>query len=125
MPLQHLHLHVRDRALAEAFYTAWFGMSVQRHGSEITFMNDEHDFLFALMDDPAPAPMPPWFHFGFRIGSAPQVLALHERMQASGVAIRKPVYQDESLVSYRCADPDGHVIEVYWEAEREAEPASA
>ena len=69
--------------------------------------------------------MPPWFHFGFRIASAPQVLALHERMEASGVAIRKPVYQDDSLVSYRCADPDGHVIEVYWEAEPAQAQASA
>jgi len=37
-------------------------------------------------------------------------------MPKSGVAIRKPIYQDKSLVSCRCADPDGHVIEVYWEA---------
>lgn len=36
----------------------------------------------------------------------------------SGVAISKPLYQDDSLVSYRCADPDGYLIEVFWEAER-------
>jgi hypothetical protein len=26
------------------------------------------------------------------------------------------LYQDGSLVSFRCADPDGYAIEVYWEA---------
>lgn len=117
MSLQHLHLHVRDRSRAEHFYTSWFGMNVQRRGSEITFMTDEREFLFALMDDAAPAPMPPWFHFGFRMASAATVLAMNERMLDAGVGIRKPLYQDDSLVSNRCADPDGYVIEVYWEAE--------
>lgn len=118
MSIQHLHLHVRDRTLAEHFYASWFGMTVQRRASEITFMTDEREFLFALMDDAAPAPMPPWFHFGIRLQTAAAVLALHERMVGSGIGIRKPVCQDVSLVSYRCADPDGYVIEVYWEAER-------
>lgn len=115
MSLQHLHLHVRDRTLAEQYYAAWFGMTVQRRGSEITFMNDEREFLLALMDDASPEPMPPWFHFGIRLPTADAVLALSRRMIAAGVGMRKPVYQDESLVSYRCADPDGYVIEVYWE----------
>ena len=118
MSLQHLHLHVRDRSRAEQFYASWFGMNVQRHGGEITFMTDEREFLLALMDDASPAPKPPWFHFGFRMASAATVLALNARMADAGVSIRKPVYQDDSLVSYRCADPDGYVIEVYWEAER-------
>jgi len=116
MPLSHLHLHVRDRTLAEQFYASWFGMGVQQRGAEITFMTDESAFLLALMRDPSPAPLPPWFHFGFRLESAAAVIALNGQMARSGVAIRKPIYQDKSLVSYRCADPDGHVIEVYWEA---------
>jgi len=120
MSLRHLHLHVRDRALAVAFYASWFGMQTQRIGSQITFMTDDREFLLALMQDPSPTPMPTWFHFGFRLGSAAAVLALNERMAGSGIAIRKPVYQDESLVSYRCADSDGYVIEVYWEADRAA-----
>lgn len=117
MSLQHLHLHVRDRSISELFYESWFGMSVRRRGSEISFMTDENAFLLALMQDPSPTVLPPWFHFGFRLKSGAGVLALHERMVQSGVAIRKPVFQDEALVSYRCADPDGYLIEVYWEAE--------
>jgi catechol 2,3-dioxygenase-like lactoylglutathione lyase family enzyme len=118
MHLQHLHLHVRDRAVAERFYAAWLGMKTQRRGGEITFMTDERDFLLALMEDASPAPMPPWFHFGFRVISPAAVLALHERMSASGVPIRRDIHRDESLVSFRCADPDGYPIEIYWEAER-------
>jgi len=120
MALQHLHLHVRDRYVAERFYEGWFGLGMQRRGSQTSFMTDERGFLLALMSDPSPAPLPPWFHFGFRQASADAVLLLHGQMVLSGVDIRQPVYQDESLVSYRCADPDGYLIEVFWEAERGA-----
>jgi catechol-2,3-dioxygenase len=119
MALDHMHLHVRDRSVAEEFYSSWFGMHVQRHGTEITFMTDERDFLLALMHDPAAAPLPAWFHFGFRQPSPTAVLAMNAAMVKAGVAMKKAVYQDESLVSFRCADPDGHVIEVFWEPARD------
>ena len=70
----------------------------------------------ALMDDAEPSPMPPWFHFGYRLQSPDAVLELHRRMSESGVILRKPLYRDDSLVSFRCADPDGYAIEIYWEA---------
>jgi catechol-2,3-dioxygenase len=117
MSLQHLHLHVRDRAIAERWYASWFDLRVLRRGSEITFMRDERDFLLALAADAAPGAMPPWFRFGFRLGSPQAVVDLHDRMAGSGVAIRKPNHQDDDLVSFRCGDPDGYVIEVYWERE--------
>lgn len=115
MPLTHLHLHVRDRSRAEQFYANWFEMDVQRRGSEITFMTDRSQFLLALMHDTAPAPLPPWFHFGFRLPSLDGLLGLHDRMVQSSVPIGKPLYQDERFASYRCVDPDGYLIEVYWE----------
>jgi catechol-2,3-dioxygenase len=120
MALNHLHLHVRERSVAEDFYSTWFGMAVQREGTEITFMTDESDFLLALMHDPAAAPLPPWFHFGFRQASPAAVLAMNTKMVKAGVPIKKGVYEDGSLVSFRCADPDGHVIEVFWEVARDA-----
>ena len=36
-------------------------------------------------------------------------------MQAAGVPIVKPLYEDDTFASFRCADPDAHLIEVYWE----------
>ena len=120
MALSHLHLHTRDRAASARFYETWFGMRCERRGSALTFMTDERDFLLALMDDAAPATMPDWFHFGFRLDSADAVLALHDRMRDGGIVIRKPLYRDDDLVSYRCADPDGHAIEVFWERRQPA-----
>jgi catechol 2,3-dioxygenase-like lactoylglutathione lyase family enzyme len=115
--LGHLLLRVRDQAAAERFYVSWFGMKVQRRDSDITIVTDEQQIVLALMRDFARASMPHRIRFGFRMRSPAEVFTLNERMVQSGIAIRKPLCQDESLVSFRCADPDGYVIEVYWEAE--------
>ena len=114
MDLTHLHLHVRDRARSEAFYQRWFGLRIANREDEITFMQGDRDFLFALMDDAAPTPMPPWFHFGIRVDSAQRVRALLEEMSAAQVPIVKPLYDVETFASFRCADPDAYKIEVYW-----------
>ena len=60
MDVSHLHLHVRDRARAEAFYRRWFGLVTRRTGDEITFMSGDRDFLLALMQDSAPAATTLW-----------------------------------------------------------------
>lgn len=116
MNLTHLHLHVANRAAAETFYREWFGLSVARRFDALSFLTDTLGFELALMDDVSPAPMPPWFHFGFRLESGGAVIDLNERMANQGVRIVKPLYQDDTLVSFRCADLDGYAIEVYWEA---------
>ena len=55
MNIKHLHLHVRDRAVAEAFYEKWLGLKVERRGQCLTFMTDDAGFELALMDDQAPS----------------------------------------------------------------------
>ena len=40
--------------------------------------------------------------------------ALLERMEADGVIIAER-NDDEAYVAFKCLDPDGHRIEVYWE----------
>lgn len=116
MKLGHLHLNTRDRTASENFYGRWFDMQVQRRGKLLTFLVDEYGFELALMDDATPAAMPPWFHFGFRLNSADAVIDLNRRMIESAVEFGKPLYQDPELVSFRCLDPDGYQIEIYWES---------
>ncbi len=116
MDIAHLHLHVRDRARSEAFYRDWFALALQRHGESISFLNGDRDFLLALMDDPNPAAMPAWFHFGVALPSSEAVKTLLAKMQAAQVPIVKPLYDDATLTSFRCADPDGYCIECYWAA---------
>ena len=116
MKLKHLHLNVRDRPASEAFYATWLGMSVARREERMTFLTDEDGFELDLMDDDQPGSMPSWFHFGYRLPSAEAVVELHRRMSEFGLAIRRPLAQDHSAALFRCADPDGYAIEIYWEA---------
>ena len=112
---RHLHLHVADLARSVDFYSRWFGMQENtRHGS-ITFVGGAEGFDLALALDPAPAQLPPWFHFGFKLESGQAVRAMHDRMKAEDVHITKELGDWGDLVSFRCADPDGHAIEIYWE----------
>ena len=116
MNIKHLHLHVKERPVSERFYETWLGLRIARRGKTLTFMTDDDGFDLALMDDAQPGKMPAWFHFGTRLESLSAVEDLHQRMTQASVPIVKPLYRDETLASFRCADPDGYAIEVYWEA---------
>lgn len=115
MDVTHLHLHVRDRARSVGFYERWFGLRVASTGQEVSFLKGDRGFLLALMDDPTPEPDPQWLHFGVRLDTAEQVRDMAKAMSNDGVSIVKPVSEGDALVAYRCADPDLHVIEVYWQ----------
>lgn len=115
MDLKHLHLHTRDRRAAERFYLDWLGLTVARREEGLSFLTDTQGFDLALMDDPAPQPLPAWFHFGSKLASADEVQALYERMRRAGLPMRKPLYRDDTLALFRVEDPDGHSIEIYWE----------
>lgn len=115
MDLNHLHLHVRDLASARRFYETYLGFHERvRHGT-ILFLRNDHGFDLALAPDTAPAEFPPWFHFGFRLDSPETVSALHDRMVRDGVPIPSALLREPDFVTFRCADPDGHAIEIYWE----------
>jgi hypothetical protein len=43
-----------------------------------------------------------------------EALLVLDAMNAARVPIVKPLFESETLVSFRCADPDAYPIEVYW-----------
>ena len=113
MALNHLHLHVADVARSQAFYETFFGLREDvRHG-DILFLADEHGFQLALAPRDV-EPMPAWWHFGFRLPAADDVRALRARLEQAG---HEPVDagDEDDLVWCRVRDPDGYLVEVYWE----------
>ena len=116
MQLNHLHLHVASVERARDFYAGFFGLTEHVWHEDVLFMRDGGGLDLALAPGPADD-MPPWFHFGFRLDDAAAVRTLHERMSADGVDLRHPLTDDGDMVWFRCADPDGHAIEVYWEVQ--------
>ena len=114
MPPVHVHLHVRDLERSRSFYKTWFDLRDGLDEGDLQFVVGRGVEL-ALARDPETSPLPPWFHWGFKLGSAAEVEDLYHRLVEAGVAIVKPLVRDESLALFRCADPDGHAVELYWE----------
>ena len=111
MALNHLHLHVAEVARSRAFYETYFGFREDvRHG-DILFVADESGFQLALAPGPVD-PMPPWWHFGFRLPSPEDVRSLRERLRDAATGEEG---DDPDYVWFRARDPDGYLIEVYWE----------
>jgi len=115
MQLNHLHLHVADVARSQAFYCKYFGLREQVWHGRILFMTDDHGFDLALAPCDEVERFPPWFHFGFRLDSAERVRQLAGELEAASIRLVQELEEDDGLVSFRCVDPDGYTIEVYWE----------
>ena len=118
MHLRHLGLPVRDHERSLRFYATYFGFdpaTAQSYPDGTVIVRNADGFDLALhptVDETAPAAT--FLHFGFRLPDAGAVHALDRRLTADGVAV---VERDDEpdLVSFKCLDPDGWRIEVYWE----------
>jgi catechol 2,3-dioxygenase-like lactoylglutathione lyase family enzyme len=114
MQLNHLHLHVADVARAAAFYGRAFGLTEHVWRDDILFLRDDAGMDLALAPG-EPGELPAWFHFGFRLESPDAVRDLHARLASDAVPFSAPLSEAPDFVWFRCRDPDGHDIEVYWE----------
>jgi len=116
MDLNHLHLHVHDLPAAQKFYGRYFGFATSTVREEaFLIVRNADGFDLAFMEEPKSVDLPTWFHFGFRLPSREAVRAMHDRMAADGVSISRPIEDHGGWTSFRCADPDGHAIEIYYE----------
>jgi catechol 2,3-dioxygenase-like lactoylglutathione lyase family enzyme len=114
MDLNHLHLHVRNVDRSKLFYESYFGFRERvRHGN-ILFLRNTSGFDLAVVPDRTPLSFPEWFHFGFRLGSARAVRMLHDHMSSKGGQVQD-IEEYPGYMTFRCTDPDGYGIEVYWE----------
>jgi catechol-2,3-dioxygenase len=114
MQINHLHLHVADVGRAAAFYGRAFGLTEHVWHEDVLFLRDDAGMDLALAPG-APGELPGWFHFGFRLETPQAVRDLHARLTAEQVTMRSPLSEEPDFVWFRCEDPDGHGIEVYWE----------
>ena len=117
MQLAHLGLPVSDRGRSLQFYATYFGFipsTAQSYPDGTTIVRNSDGFDLAL--HPAPGSTPPsgFLHFGFGMDDAASVRAMREQLERDGVRIIERDDEPE-LVSFKCLDPDGWRIEVYWE----------
>jgi catechol 2,3-dioxygenase-like lactoylglutathione lyase family enzyme len=116
--LGHLGLPVRDCARSVAFYAAHFGFdpaTAQTYADGTVIVRNADHFDLALHPATDEISAPAFLHFGFAMAGPDEVRGLEAKLREAGVTI---VEQDEEpgLVSFKCLDPDGWRVEVYWES---------
>ena len=118
MDLNHLNLRVRDAVACRDFYQQHFGFKPAFDADGGFFIRNDAGFLLALIPADPHEVLPDGFHIGFGLDDAPAVEALHVALRAAGVETSDidDFRPKESYVTFRCSDPDGTEVEVFWEA---------
>lgn len=117
MHLLHLGLPVRDEERSRLFYETYFGFapgSARRCADGTVILRNGDGFDLALHPGAQVGPLPEFLHFGFRLADPDDVRRLLARMRADGIEV---IEEDDEpgYVAFKCADPDGHRVETYWE----------
>lgn len=115
--LRHLGLPVRDYERSLRYYATYFGFdpaTAQSYSDGTMIVRNADRFDLALHPATEAAAPAGFLHFGFAMADAESVRALRDRMERDGVPV---VERDDEpdLVSFKCLDPDGWRVEVYWE----------
>ncbi|MBO3751716.1 VOC family protein [Streptosporangiaceae bacterium NEAU-GS5] len=117
MRLGHLGLPVVDLDRSLAFYAAHFGFdptTATRYPDGTVIVRNADGFDLALHPVESATTRPEFLHFGFRLSSPEEVHSKQAAISAAGVqAVEECV--EPALVSFKCLDPDGWPVEVYWE----------
>jgi catechol 2,3-dioxygenase-like lactoylglutathione lyase family enzyme len=117
MRFSHLALAVRDQEKSRLFYETYFGFNsgpAQVYEDGVLMLRDHQSFDLALGPSSASPIMPHFVHFGFRAANPGEVHALADRLRADGIELVEQA-EETAYVSIKCRDPDGYVVEMYWE----------
>jgi catechol 2,3-dioxygenase-like lactoylglutathione lyase family enzyme len=114
--MQHLAIPVTDQERSRRFYETYFGFGARpprRYDDGVLMLYDGDGFALALGPAAEVTP-PPWMHFGVALPGRDTVMALHRRLVAGGVEVVES-WDEPAYVSVKCADPDGWIVEAFWE----------
>jgi len=115
--LNHLNLRVADPAACRDFYVRHFRFQPAFEAEGGYFVRNDDGFLLALVPADPHVPLPPGVHIGFGLDGPAEVEDLHRALGAAGT--RTTEIDDErprsDYVTFRCWDPDGTEVEVFWE----------
>jgi catechol 2,3-dioxygenase-like lactoylglutathione lyase family enzyme len=117
MHLLHLGLPVRDTRRSLDFYAAYFAFdpeTARRYPDGTVIVRNPDGFDLALHPGAGPDSSSGFLHFGFRLADPDQVRGMLARVEADGVRLIERD-DDADYVAFKCLDPDGWRIEVYWE----------
>jgi catechol-2,3-dioxygenase len=115
MQLNHLNLQVNDITRARHFYEIYFGFAAGEAvwHEDVLFLRNAQGFDLALAPS-GDRPAAGGFHFGFHLADRTAVRELRLRLLADSIPVFDE-WDEPGYVGFKCADPDGHAVEVYWE----------
>jgi catechol 2,3-dioxygenase-like lactoylglutathione lyase family enzyme len=117
MHFNHLGLPVRDYQRSLRFYAAYFGFdpaTAQEYSDGTVIVRNAEGFDLALHPVADLKALPAFLHAGFRAAEPAEVRTLLARLDTDGVTVVERDDED-GYTSFKCLDPDGHRVEVYWE----------
>ena len=117
MHLRHLGLPVRDCQRSIRFYARHFQFNpetAQSYPDGTVIVRNRDHFDLALHPTTVVGATTNFLHFGFAMANPDAVRALQARLMHGGVPVIESDDEPE-LVSFKCLDPDGWHVEVYWE----------
>ena len=117
MHFNHLGLPVRDERRSQEFYSAYFGFdssTAQAYPDGTVIIRNADGFDLALHPTQHIERLPAFLHVGFKAAEPADVRMLMERMEGDGIPIVER-NDEAAYTGFKCLDPDGHRIEVYWE----------
>jgi catechol 2,3-dioxygenase-like lactoylglutathione lyase family enzyme len=117
MHLRHLGLPVRDYERSLRFYATYFEFdpaTAQSYPDGTVIVRNADGFDLALHQATGAVASSGFLHFGFAMADTEEVHSLRTRLERDGVPVVERDDEPE-LVSFKCLDPDGWRVEVYWE----------
>ena len=115
MLLRHVALAVQDEDRSRAFYERWFGFEVaERAADGVLMLHGPGDVVLALGPAEGAPALPAFLHFGFASRDPGEVRELRAALEGEGLTLVE-AWDEPDYVSVKVADPDGYVIEAFWE----------
>jgi len=106
MNLNHVHLGTKNLATFEEFYRRYFGFKGKSEHGAGAFLTNGSNFMIAVDPVEELPQLPDWYHLGFCLDSAGDVLLLHSKMKADGANIvRELRVKDGFFASFFVKDP--------------------
>lgn len=115
MTLNHIQLNTTDVEAQARFYQTHFAFTKKVPHGEGVFLWNDKGFMMAINPLPEKPVFPSWFHVGFHLPSAADVAAKFKQLEEAGVKLITPLKEFDDFVFFRCHDPAGYEIEVFWE----------
>lgn len=118
--MDHLAIPVSDQQRSRNFYARYFGFDARparRYDDGVLMLYDSRGFALALGRVQEPIVRPNWMHFGVRLPDRDAVLALRARLVADRVELGEQ-YDESDYVGVKCRDPDGYIVEAFWEPDQ-------